>query len=235
MAERRMFAKSIIDSDAFLDMPLSTQALYFHLAMRADDDGFVNNPKKISKMLGANEDEFKVLLAKKFLLIFENGVIVIKHWKVHNYIQKDRYKPTNYTKEMQLLGIKENNVYSLDTQVSIGKDRLGKNSIGKISKKIYPEDKIIADIILIYKNIFKKDYRLSFPEQASICKIASDENYTLEDWRIIFKNAFKGWKIEGKSVKPSLSNILENYSKFLNNDYNLEEKQELDFESEVKF
>lgn len=121
MAERRMFAKSIIDSDAFLDMPLSTQSLYFHLAMRADDDGFVNNPKKIAKMIGANDDEFKVLITKKFILIFESGIIVIKHWKIHNYIQKDRYKETNYIEEKALLSLNENNGYTLDTQVRLGK------------------------------------------------------------------------------------------------------------------
>ena len=91
MAERRMFAKAIIDSDAFLDMPLSAQALYFHLSMRADDDGFVGNPKRIRGMLGANEDDFKLLILKRFLLTFGSGVVVIKHWKIHNYIQSDRY------------------------------------------------------------------------------------------------------------------------------------------------
>ncbi|HFM7009733.1 TPA: hypothetical protein ACG9XD_003061, partial [Enterococcus faecium] len=89
-----MFAKTIIDSDAFLDMPLSTQALYFHLSMRADDDGFINNPKKIQRMVGCGDDDLKLLMVKRFILVFESGVIVIKHWKIHNYIQKDRYKPT---------------------------------------------------------------------------------------------------------------------------------------------
>jgi len=128
MAERRMFAKTIIDSDAFLDMPLSTQALYFHLSMRADDDGFINNPKKLARMLGASDDEFKVLLAKKFIIGFESGVIVIKHWRIHNYIQKDRYKKTNYADEMALLSTNEINVYTMDTNciqdVDAGKDRL---------------------------------------------------------------------------------------------------------------
>lgn len=139
MAERRMFAKTIVDSDAFLDMSLSTQALYFHLAMRADDDGFINNPKKIARMIGSNDDEFKILIAKKFILTFESGVIVIKHWKIHNYIQKDRYKKTNYHEEMALLETKENNVYTLDTEciqdVRLGKVRI---ELGKDSK----EDKV---------------------------------------------------------------------------------------------
>ena len=128
MAERRMFAKTIIDSDAFLDMPLSTQALYFHLSMRADDDGFVNSPKKIAKMIGASDDELKVLLAKRFILGFENGVIVIKHWRIHNYIQKDRYKETVYTEQKAMLAHKENAGYTMCTSCTqigdTGKDRL---------------------------------------------------------------------------------------------------------------
>ena len=106
MAERRMFTKKIIDSDAFLDMPLSTQALYFHLNMRADDDGFVNNPKKICRMTGASEDDLRVLISKRFVLTFENGVIVIKHWRMHNLLRKDRYKPTQYQEQLAEIELK---------------------------------------------------------------------------------------------------------------------------------
>ena len=140
MAERRMFAKTIIDSDAFLDMPLSSQALYFHLSMRADDEGFLNNPKKILRMIGASEDDMKVLLSKRFVLSFDTGVIVIKHWRIHNYIAKDRFKETVYQEERAQLEVKDNGAYTLDTdciqdgysletQVRLGKDRLGKDSI----------------------------------------------------------------------------------------------------------
>ena len=94
MAERRMFSKSIIDSDIFLDMPLSTQCLYFHLSMRADDDGFVNKTKRIMRMIGSSDDDLRILIAKNFVLPFESGLVVITHWKVHNYIQKDRYRPS---------------------------------------------------------------------------------------------------------------------------------------------
>lgn len=139
MAERRMFAKQIIDSDSFLDMPLSTQALYFHLSMRADDDGFLNNAKKIQRTVGANDDDIKILLSKNFIIPFENGVCVVKHWLIHNYIQKDRYKETIYTEEKNKLSIKNNRVYKLDTecihdvysldaQVRIGKVSLVENS-----------------------------------------------------------------------------------------------------------
>ena len=148
MADRRMFSKSIIDSDAFLDMPLSTQALYFHLSMRADDDGFINNPRKIQRIVGCGNDDIKLLIAKQFIIPFESGIVVIKHWRVHNYIQKDRYKPTMYIEEKAQLDIKPNKPYTIkndgendmdtscikdvsdmDTQVRLGKVRLGKVSI----------------------------------------------------------------------------------------------------------
>ena len=146
MAERRMFAKTIIDSDAFLDMPLSTQALYFHLSMRADDEGFINNPRKISRMIGASDDDMRVLVAKNFIIPFESGVVVIKHWKIHNYIRKDRIQPTVYQEEKDLISIKDNGSYTMsgicqttDGQVSdecqhrIGKDSIDKYSIGEVS------------------------------------------------------------------------------------------------------
>lgn len=147
MAERRMFTMQIVDSDAFLDMPLSTQSLYFHLNMRADDDGFVNNPKKIVRMIGASEDDLKLLIMKRFVIGFEaKGILVIKHWRMNNYLRKDRYHPTQYQDELHMLGIKENGAYTdnlqlstngipdgnqLATEVSIGKDSIDKDSIDK--------------------------------------------------------------------------------------------------------
>lgn len=150
MAERRMFTQKIVDSDAFLDMPLSAQALYFHLNMRADDDGFVNNPKKVQRMIGASDDDLKLLIAKRFLLCFENGVVVIKHWRMHNLLRKDRYNPTQYIEQKETLTLKDNGSYTekenpvstmattwqpngnhLATQYSIGKDSIDKYSIEK--------------------------------------------------------------------------------------------------------
>ena len=113
MAEKRMFTKTIVDSDAFLDMPTSTQALYFHLGMRADDEGFINNPKKIQRMVGANEDDLKLLIVKRFIIVFESGVIVIKHWKMHNTLRADRVKKTVYINELEQLKTKENRAYTL--------------------------------------------------------------------------------------------------------------------------
>ena len=164
MAERRMFSKTIIDSDAFLDMPLSTQVLYFHLSMRADDDGFINNPKKIQRMVGCNQDDITLLIAKRFVIPFESGVCVIKHWRIHNYIRIDRYKETPYQEEKSQLILKDNNSYTLsnevntvgipsgipggvqhehqcETQVRLGKDRLGKDN-NTISKDIVSSTKV---------------------------------------------------------------------------------------------
>ena len=113
MASKRMFNLSVIDTDAFLEMPLSTQALYFHLNMRADDDGFVGSPKIICRTVGASEDDLKLLIAKSFIIIFDDGVIVIKHWRMHNTLSVNRYKETNYIENKSLLKIKENKAYTL--------------------------------------------------------------------------------------------------------------------------
>lgn len=152
MAERRMFAKTIIDSDSFLDMPLSAQALYFHLSMRADDDGFINNPKKIQRTIGCADDDMRLLAAKSFIIPFESGVVVIKHWRINNYIRNDRYKPTTYTDERAQLQLKENgsyterlplgipNGYQRDTQYRLGEDSIEeKDSLTRVEKESQPD------------------------------------------------------------------------------------------------
>ena len=150
MAKKRMFSIDIVGSDAFLDLPYSAQCLYFQLGMRADDDGFVGNPKTIQRIAGTKASDLELLVKKRFILQFPSGVIVIKHWKINNDIKKDRYSPTVYTDEFQMLSTKENkayternanvstldtepeqNVSTLDTQYSIDKDRLDKDSIEK--------------------------------------------------------------------------------------------------------
>ncbi len=148
MAERRMFAKTIVTSDAFLDMPLSARCLYFSLGMFADDDGFVNNPKSIMRQVGACTDDLNILLAKRFILTFESGVIVIKHWKIHNYIAKDRYKETKYIEEKSTLSIDEKgayteciqDVYKVDTQYRLGKDSIGEFRVVEGSANGYHSD-----------------------------------------------------------------------------------------------
>ncbi len=138
MANKRMFSKQITSSDAFLDMPVSSQLLYFHLNMEADDDGFVGNPKRIMRMLGANDDDFKILLVKRFLLPFQSGVVVIKHWLLHNAVRKDMYQETQYLDEKKQLQIKENKVYTEVRNESVtnplhrlDQDRLDKIRLGK--------------------------------------------------------------------------------------------------------
>ncbi len=140
MANRRMFSLKIIDTDHFLDMPVSARELYFQLSMRADDDGFISNPKRIIKMIGSSDDDMKVLLGKQFIIPFESGVCVVKHWKIHNYIQKDRYQETTCIEEKRQLKevnskyeLEEciQNGYKVDTQVRIGKVRKGKVRLEK--------------------------------------------------------------------------------------------------------
>lgn len=114
MAKKRMFSLGVIDTDAFMDMPLSAQALYFHLNLRADDDGFIGSPKRIAKIIGANEDDLKLLIAKRFVIAFEDGVIVIKHWRMHNAIRKDRYTQTDFYDDLMSLKIKPNGSYTLN-------------------------------------------------------------------------------------------------------------------------
>ena len=119
LAERRMFSKKIIDSDSFLDMPLSTQALYFHLAMRADDDGFLNNARKIMKIVGASQADYDRLVEDRLVLQFDDGICVIKHWRIHNYLRADRYKETQYTEEKSKLYLKENGAYTLNKDKAV--------------------------------------------------------------------------------------------------------------------
>ena len=130
-----MFAKTIVLSDAFLDMPLSARCLYFTLGMLADDDGFINSPRSIMRQCGASDDDMRILLARKFVLAFESGIIVIKHWRINNYLQKDRYNETKYLDEKKQLEIDKNGSYhkSMYTQSVYTQDRLGKDSIGKNS------------------------------------------------------------------------------------------------------
>jgi predicted Zn-ribbon and HTH transcriptional regulator len=141
-----MFSLKVIDTDVFLDMPLSAQALYFHLGMRADDDGFVAAPRKIMKMSNASDDDYRLLMAKRFLIPFDSGVCVIRHWRIHNYIQNDRYQPTIYHEEKQVLSDGHNgyetasaesciqNVSRVDTQVRLGKDRIGESRTRAVAR-----------------------------------------------------------------------------------------------------
>ncbi len=134
MAERRMFAKTIVLSDAFLDMPLGARCLYMTMSMLADDDGFVNSPKSVIRQTGATEDDLKVLIAKKFIIPFDNGVIVIKHWRINNYLRNDRYQPTAYVDQKNQLRLDENNAYTTK-ECAVGIPSMGIPSIGEVSKE----------------------------------------------------------------------------------------------------
>ena len=125
----------IVDTDAFLDMPLSTQCLYFHLNMRADDDGFIGNPKRIEKIIGAYDDDLKLLIAKRFVILFDDGVIVIKHWRMHNTLSRDRYIETSYTDEKKKLLLKDNGSYSLTNGNSIDDTKLIERSNRQTQKR----------------------------------------------------------------------------------------------------
>lgn len=196
-----MFAKRIIDSDAFLDMPLSTQSLYFHLSMRADDEGFINNPKRIQRMIGASDDDCKLLIAKGFILVFETGVIVIKHWKIHNYIQKDRFKPTICSEEKKEIVTEEDgtytqctrNGYALDTQV-----RIGKVSIGKVNSIEPPKgvEKIPPDM-----EESKPPKRFTAPTLEEVKEYCAERKNGVDAARFVNYYTANGWKVGKNPMK----------------------------------
>lgn len=134
MAQKRMFSLSVVDTDKFLEMPVSARLLYYELGMRADDDGFVDNWKKILLFTGLKEDDMKILIAKDFIIPFESGIIVIKHWRMNNYLQNDRVKATTHQNELKSLKLDENNVYTLDTTCihSIDKNSIEENRLDEI-------------------------------------------------------------------------------------------------------
>ena len=196
MAEKRMFSKQIIDSDAFLEMPLSTQALYFHLSMRADDDGFLNNAKKVMKIIGANQNDYDLLVAKSFIIQFSDGICVIKHWRINNYLRKDRYTETIYQEEKAMLTMQPNGRYSLkdsiremddfpvgiplvdrsDTQNRIEKNREEKNSIYS-AEKLHDEqslDDFFESIWKLYP-IKKGKGKVSTSRKKALQKIGYDQ------------------------------------------------------------
>ena len=237
MAERRMFAKTIIDSDAFLDMPMSARLLYYDLSMRADDDGFINNPKRIQRTIGASEDDLKLLLVKRFVIGFENGVIVIKHWRMHNTLRKDRYNPTQYQDELAMLEVKDNNAYTerfleipdvpvlpepkiesvattwqptgnqLEPQYSKDKDSIDKFSRDKGSNDS-GESVSCQQIVDLYNSICK-----SFPSVRPLSEArkkaikARLNTYTLDDFQTVFENAESSSFLKGSNDRNWSANF----------------------------
>lgn len=180
MAQKRMFTMKIVDSDAFLEMPLSTQCLYFHLNMRADDDGFIGNTKRIMKIIGASEDDLRLLIAKRFVLTFEDGVIVIKHWRMHNTLSRDRYAETSYTDEKKMLLLKDNGSYSLtggnpidDTRLIERSGRQTQQRRNKDATKTHSDKGLDKDIDK------EKDNKLIVSKD-TICQ--TDVRRVIEEW-----------------------------------------------------
>lgn len=210
MAERRMMSKSIIKSDTFLDMPATTQNLYFHMLLDADDDGFINAQKSIMRMIGAKDDDMKVLTAKQFVIPFESGVVVIKDWKIHNYIQNDRYKPSTLP-ERNLLNVQKDKTYtlksdvsSMDTKciqtVSIGKDRLGKVREGKdrldISCHVTHDDVDKSHFEIIEYLNLKTGSKFKPTTKPYVQAIRSrlKEGYTVNDFKTVIDKKCREWQ-----------------------------------------
>lgn len=200
MAERRMFSKTIVLSDDFLDMPMSTRILYFTFGMVADDDGFVNNPRSIMRQISATNDDLKILLAKRYIILFESGVIVIRHWRLHNYIQKDRYKPSKCLAEKELISVDENGLYteciqdvsSSDTQVRIGKD-----SIGEVNNTILTDCIGHSDECSDQKSLPKKTKAKRFvpPTVAEVTAYCQERGNRVNPEAFVDFYASKGWMV----------------------------------------
>ena len=212
MAERRMFAKTIIDSDAFLEMPMSARLLYYDLAMRADDDGFINSPRKIMKFVGATKDDMNILILRKFIIPFDNGVVVIKHWRIHNYIRKDTYNETSYKEEKSMLELDENKAYRLAdftpvdgslTQVRLGKDSIDNNIC---SNSLNENEQTIENDKKSQQEELEKNFKIiydSYPKKVG--KSKGYEHYL--QW-------LKGRVISGKRIKLTNKQIWSAIAKY---------------------
>lgn len=203
MARKRMFSLLVVDTDEFLDMPSSTQSLYYHLGMRADDDGFVSSPKKIVKLVNCSNDDLKLLIAKGFIIPFDSGIIAIRHWKLNNDLKKDRYTPTIYLNEKSTLRVNKNKVYSidgnnlktkriqngnkLDTQYSIDKNSIDKNSKEYIVQKQEENQE---------EKQVKKEKKPKETHNSII------ENYTIND---DLREALKGFVEMRKEIKKPIT------------------------------
>ena len=230
MAERRMFAKSIIDSDLFLDMPVTARLLYYDLSMRADDDGFVDSPKKIMRMIGASQDDFTILAARQFIIPFDNGIVVIKHWRIHNYIRKDRYEETKYKSEKDMLRLDVNKAYTLDDTNGrpLVDQRLPQDRLGKVNK-----EKDITNVISKEKvdsrprNVFKPP---TVDEVRAYC-IERHNNVDPEAFVDFYES--KGWMV-GKNKMRSWKAAVRTWERSRNNQQGSHIQTQEEFEAELK-
>lgn len=190
MAERRMFAKTIVLSDAFLDMPMSARCLYFTLGMLADDDGFVNSPKSIMRQCGASTDDMNLLIAKKFVLVFDDGVIVIKHWRINNYLRSDRYTETKYAEHKESLSIDENGAYTNSERYTAGIPSgtplgdTGKERTGKVKDNIYSDS-----------------VRFTPPTPSDVEQYATEKGYVIDADTFCDFYESKGWMVGKNKMK----------------------------------
>ena len=224
MAEKRMFSKTIVDSDAFLDMPLSAQALYFHLSMRADDDGFLNNAKKIMRTINANQNDYDLLIAKAFIIQFDDGICVIKHWRINNYLRNDRYKPTIYQEQKNMLEIKDNGRYSLINQDGIpdGYQCVTQNSIDKNSIDILPEKKKpeICKEIIEYLNLkANTKFRSNSAATKRHLNARLAEGFTIDDFKKVIDVKCAQWLNDPnmkKYLRPETLFTASHFESYLN-------------------
>jgi len=221
MAERRMFSKTIIDSDIFLDMPQTTQNLYFHLNMRADDEGFVNSPKKIMRMVGSNQNDLEILLSKRYLIAFKSGVIVIKHFKLHNTIRKDRMKETLYLEEKALLMEKENGSY---TELQPDDNQLSTNCTHSVL-----ECSVVKSIIVESnkedigdKSPKRKIVKFIKPTIEQLKEYCIEKSYTVDCEAFILHYESNGWLV-GKNKMKSWQSALGTWNR---NSFNKPEKKD---------
>ena len=210
MAQRRMFSKKITETDLFLDMPTSTQCLYFHLNMAADDDGFIGNVKTIKRMIGASDDDLKLLIAKEFLIPFESGVVVIKDWKVHNYIRSDRYNKTIYTDEKRRLSELESGEYSqkelnvIPNVIPMVDERLPQVRLGKdrVIKDISPNESVDSGFDKLWALYPRKEgKKAALKKYNEVIKKGIATNKQIQDGIVAYKRHLKAEGIEAKYIK----------------------------------
>lgn len=218
MAERRMMAKSIIETDAFMDMPQSTQNLYFHLLLRADDDGFVLAPKRIMREVGSGDDDMRVLIGKGYLLAFDSGVIVIKHWRIHNYVQRDRYK-RSILKEAEQVELNGNKEYRLVNNVSKmypkcihrgeeirgEKRRLEERREKILSSKLDGVSEKAREIIVYLNEKAGTHYKYSTPKTKALINARLNEGFTIDAFKTVIDTKCDEWLHDvkmGKYLRP---------------------------------
>lgn len=223
MAERRMFTKKITNSDEFISMPHSSQNLYFHLNMEADDEGFVNGVKRIMRTINANEDDLRILITKRFLIVFESGVIVIKHWKLHNSIRNDRFKPTDYITEKSQIIEKDNGIYTdlqpNDNQETttwvhrLGKDSIGKDSIGKKKRTSHFVPPSLEELqSFISDNSYNVNAETFINHYDAVgWKVGKNK---MKDW----KAAVRSWNSRNKEVKKQTTQRTDELPDWWNNE-----------------